>query len=551
MGVTLVVSEQSMARINDAAIVAALEVVAQAMQNQLTTRGVLRKYFLEDVRGKKEMKFLELEQGNSFVTEYAVKFVELVKFYPYYSTETTEFSKCIKFENGMRPEIKQAIGYQHICRFPKLVNNCRIYEEDSKAHSAYYKSHNEKKGRNQDHGVTHSFISLDCATMLGLNMSPMDDSMVIDTPSSGSVTTTFVCKGCPLTIFDKSFMMDLVCLPLHQINVILGMNWLEFNYVHINCYNKTLRYPEFGDNGELMLLTTKQVSECLRDEVVMFASLQSDREATDDISDLPQEHEVEFSIEFVLGTSPVSMAPYRMLASKLNELKKQLDEMLEKKFVRPSIQVKPDDIPKTDFRIRYGHYEYTVTLFGVSNALGVFMEYMNRTFHSYLDKFVAVFIDDILIYSKSKEDHAEHLRVVLQVLKEKKLYAKLSKCEFWLKEVSFLGHVISSGEIAVDPSNVDVVLQWKTLKFVTEIRSFLGLASYYRRFIEGFSKLVLLLTQLTRKGQAYVWDVMCEESFVKLKKKLTTALALIFPNPSESFVVYCDASKMGHGGVLI
>lgn len=187
------------------------------------------------------------------------------------------------------------------------------------------------------------------------------------------------------------------------------------------------------------------------------------------------------------------------------------------------IRVKLDDIAKTAFRTRYGHYEYVVMPFGVTNAPGVFMEYMNRIFHPYLDNFVVVFIYDILIYSKSEEDHAGHLRIVLQVLREKKLYAKLSKCEFWLKEVSFLGHVISSGGIAVDPAKVDAVLQWETPKSATEIRSFLGLAGYYRRFIEGFSKLALPLTQLTKKGQSYVWDAACEKSFVELKKRLTSA----------------------------
>ncbi|XP_058783473.1 uncharacterized protein LOC131658163 [Vicia villosa] len=206
-----------------------------------------------------------------------------------------------------------------------------------------------------DTGATHSFILLDCATMLGLELYFMDGSMVIDTPDNGFVTTTFVCKGCPLTIFDKSFVKHLVCLPLHQIDVILRMNWLKYNYVHINCFNNTLRFPKFGNGGGLMLLTSKQVSECLRDEVVMFAmfaSLQSDRETASVelvivcefpevfpyyISDLPLEHELEFSIELMLGTSSVSMALYRMLAFEMNELKKQLEEMLEKKFVRPSV----------------------------------------------------------------------------------------------------------------------------------------------------------------------------------------------------------------------
>ncbi|XP_058745565.1 uncharacterized protein LOC131618302 [Vicia villosa] len=207
-------------------------------------------------------------------------------------------------------------------------------------------------------GATHSFISLDCATMLGFQLSSMDGSMVIDTPASGFVTATFVYKECPLTIFGRILVMDLVCLPLHQIDAILGMNWLEFNYVHINCFNKTLRFPKFGDNGELMLLTSKQVNECLIDEVVMFAMfalLQSDREATsvelsvvwefpglflDDISDLPPEREVEFSVELVPGASQVSMDPYRMSASNMNELKKQLEDILEKNFVRLSVSLR-------------------------------------------------------------------------------------------------------------------------------------------------------------------------------------------------------------------
>ncbi|XP_050889865.1 uncharacterized mitochondrial protein AtMg00860-like [Lathyrus oleraceus] len=189
------------------------------------------------------------------------------------------------------------------------------------------------------------------------------------------------------------------------------------------------------------------------------------------------------------------------------------------------IRMKPKDIPKTAFR--------------------------TRLFHSYLDQFMVVFIDDILIYSKSGEEDMEHLRIVLYTLKENQLYAKLSKSEFWLREVSFLGHMISNGCIIVDPTKIDVVLQWETPKSVTEIRSFLGLTGYYRKFIEGFSKLALSLAHLTRNGQAYFWDVHYEESFQELKKKLTSAPVLILPNPSEIFVVYCDASKMGLGDVLI
>jgi len=215
------------------------------------------------------------------------------------------------------------------------------------------------------------------------------------------------------------------------------------------------------------------------------------------------------------------------------------------------IRVNAEDVSKTAFKTRYGHYEYSLMPFGVTNAPGVFMEYMNKIFHPYLDQFMVVFIDDILVYSKSDEEHAEHLRIVLQVLKEKQLFTKLSKCEFWLREVSFLGHVILKGGIAVDPSKVDAVMQWESTKSVFEVRSFLGLVGFYRRFIEGFSKLALPLTQLTRKGKTYVWDAKCENSFLELKKRLTSAPVLILPNPKESFVVCCDASKMGLDGVLM
>ncbi|XP_050884689.1 uncharacterized mitochondrial protein AtMg00860-like [Lathyrus oleraceus] len=193
------------------------------------------------------------------------------------------------------------------------------------------------------------------------------------------------------------------------------------------------------------------------------------------------------------------------------------------------IRVKEEDIPKTAFRTRYGHYEYLVMPFGVTNAPAIFMDYMNRIFHPFLDKFVVVFIDDILIYSKSKPEHENHLGLVLQVLKEKQLYANLEKCEFWLEEVKFLGHVISKEGIVVDPSKVEVVVSWERPKTATEIRSFVGLAGYYRRFIEGFAKIVAPLTQLTRKNHIFAWTEQCEKSFQLMKEKLTASPVLVLP----------------------
>ncbi|XP_058725857.1 uncharacterized mitochondrial protein AtMg00860-like [Vicia villosa] len=170
--------------------------------------------------------------------------------------------------------------------------------------------------------------------------------------------------------------------------------------------------------------------------------------------------------------------------------------------------------------------------FGVTNAPVVFMDYMNRVFQPYLDQFVVIFIDDILIYSRTIEEHMEHLRIVLSVLREKRLFAKFSKCEFWMSEVKFLGHVISGGGVAVDPSKVEAVINWERPKNATEVRSFLGLAGYYRRFIMGFSKLALPLTRLTRKEVSLSWNSECEKSFQKLKEKLTTTPVLVIPDPN-------------------
>jgi len=331
-------------------------------------------------------------------------------------------------------------------------------------------------------------------------------------------------------------------------DVIFGMDWMLTFGVNINCLTKSVTFSKPVEDVTGKFLTAEQVKKSLDGEAsvfMMFASLKESSEKgvgdlpvvrefpevfRDDIIDLPPEREVEFAIDLVPGTSPISIAPYRMSASELGELKKQLEELLEKQFIRPSvspwgapvllvkkkdasmrlcvdyrmlnkviiknrypllriydlmdqlvgaevfskidlrsgyhqIRVKAGDISKTAFRTRYGHYEYSVMPFGVTNASGVFMEYMNQIFHPYLDQFVVVFIYDILVYSRSEEEHVEHLRIMLQVLKEKQLFAKLSKCEFWLREVSFLGHVISRGGIAVDPSKIDVVMQWESPKF--------------------------------------------------------------------------------------
>jgi hypothetical protein len=182
------------------------------------------------------------------------------------------------------------------------------------------------------------------------------------------------------------------------------------------------------------------------------------------------------------------------------------------------LKVRECDIPRTAFILRYGLYEFTVMSFGLTNAPAYFMYRMNKVFFEYLDKFVVVFIDDILVYSRSEEENEEHLHLVLQKLRDHKLYAKLSKCEFCLKQVAFLGYVISNGGISIDPSKVQDVLSWKTPTSVGDIQSFLGLAGYHRRFIEGFLKISKPMTELLKKDKKFMWTLACEASFQELKK---------------------------------
>nr|GFB82290.1 putative reverse transcriptase domain-containing protein [Tanacetum cinerariifolium] len=184
-------------------------------------------------------------------------------------------------------------------------------------------------------------------------------------------------------------------------------------------------------------------------------------------------------------------------------------------------------------------------------APAVFMDLMNRVCKPYLDKFVIVFIDDILINSKDEKEHEEHLKTILELFKKEELYAKFSKCEFWIPRVQFLGHVIDSQGIHVDPAKIESVKEWASPKSPTKIPQFLGLARYYRRFIEGFSKIAKPMTKLTQKKVKFEWDDKQEAAFQLLKQKLCSAPILALPEGSEVFVVYCHASNKGLGAVLM
>ena len=215
------------------------------------------------------------------------------------------------------------------------------------------------------------------------------------------------------------------------------------------------------------------------------------------------------------------------------------------------LRVRETDIPKTLFRMRCEHFEFTMISFGLTNAPTAFMDLMHRVFQPYLNQFVVVFVDDILIYSQSEWEHEYHLRIVLQLLRGHQRYAKFSKFEFWLTEVRFLGHVVSASGVSVDLEKVEAVMSWERPKSVFEICSFLGLAGYYRRFIKDFPRLATPMMRLTRKEVKFDWDDRCEEAFQELKRRLTSALILIVPGKGQGYTVYCDASKAGLGCVLM
>ncbi|GKC66252.1 putative reverse transcriptase domain-containing protein [Tanacetum coccineum] len=293
-----------------------------------------------------------------------------------------------------------------------------------------------------------------------------------------------------------------------SIDVVIGMDWLSKYHAKILCDEKVVHIPI---NGETLIIQV-QVMEKKSDEK-RLEDIPVVREFPEvfpkDLPGLPPVRQVEFQIDLIPGATPVARAPYRLAHSEMQELSDQLQELADRgssvyskidlRSGYHQLRVRDKDIPKTAFRTRYGHYEFQVMPFGLTNAPAVFMDLMNRVCKPYLDKFVIVFIDDILIYSRNKEEHADHLRIILELLKEEKLCAKFSKCDFWISIVQFLGHVIDRQEIHVDPAKIKAVKNWKSPTTPIKIRQFLGPAGYYRRFIKDLSKIAKSLTQKNKK----------------------------------------------------
>ncbi|KAL0543941.1 hypothetical protein IC582_019048 [Cucumis melo] len=375
--------------------------------------------------------------------------------------------------------------------------------------------------------------------------------------------------------------------------VVTGMDWLSVNYASIDCFGKEVVFnppsgPSFKFRGADIVCIPKVISAMKASKLLsqgtwdILASVVDTREQEvslssepvvreypnvfpDELPRLPPPREIDFAIELEPDTAPISRAPYRMAPAELKELKKdgwmrlcidyiELNKVTVKnRYPLPRIddlfdqlhgvtvfskidlrsgyhqlRIRDSDIPKTAFRSRYGYYEFIAMSFGLINAPAVFMDLMNRVFKDFLNSFVIVFIDDILIYFKTEVEHEEHLHQVLETLRANRLEG-----------------------VSVDPTKIEAVTNWPRPSTVGEIRSFLDLAGYYRRFVEDFSRIASPLIQLTRKETPFVWSPACEGSFQELKQKLVTAPVLTVPDGSRSFVIYNDASKKGLSCVLM
>ncbi|XP_071933783.1 uncharacterized protein [Coffea arabica] len=444
-----------------------------------------------------------------------------------------------------------------------------------------------------DPGPTHSFVNP--AFMCGIAVNPvkLPYDLEVRTPiGDQSLITNMIYKNCEIWVGERKLVGDLISLDLKGYNVIIGMDLLARYNAQLNCKTKVV---EFSIPGEATLRldirdrlassalvsgirARKLLSKAAQGYLAFLINTLGDKVKLEDVlvvnefpdvfpdelKSMPPEREIEFKID--LDGSLRLFIDYRGLNDvtvknkyplpHIDELFDQLQgtvifSKLDLRQGYYQLRIRQEDIPKTTFNSRYGHFEFAVMPFSLTNAPAAFMDLMHRVFKPYLDQFIVAFIDDILVYSKTREDHERHLRIVLQTLREYQLYAKFSKCEFWLEQISFLGHIVTKDGISVDLVKIEAVSEWKRPETPTEVHSFLGLGGYYRRFIKDFSKLAGPLTDLTKKHGQFVWDSKCEASFRVLKKQLTSAPILVLPNGRDSFTVYTDASREGLGCVLM
>nr|GEU30475.1 reverse transcriptase domain-containing protein [Tanacetum cinerariifolium] len=475
---------------------------------------------------------------------------------------------CPKLKNRNEGN-RNAQGWVYVVRKAKKNGNAPV-NPDSNVVTSTFLLNNRYASILFDTGADKSFISIAFSSLVNIDPTPLGSSYDVELANGKIVRIDTIIRGCTINFQNHPFNIDLMPVELGSFDVIIGMDWLRRCHTVI-VYDKKLVQIPYGNETLTFHAHISAKKEEDKSEVKQLKDVpivwDFPEVFPEDLPGLPPARPVEFQIDLIPGAAPVARAPYRLAPSEMKELSKQLQELFDKGFIRPSsspwgtpifiyskidlrsgyhqLRVQGQDILKTAFQTQYGHYEFQVMPFGLTNAPAVFMDLMNQVCKPYLDKFIIIFIDDILIYSKDEKEHEEHLKAILELLKEEKLYAKFSKCDFWILKVQFLGHVIDSRGIHVDPTKIESIKDWASSMTPTEIRQFLGLAGYYRRFIEGFSKIAKSMMKLTQKGIKFDWGEKEENAFQIIKQKLCSALILALPEGIKDFVVYYDASHKG------
>ncbi|GJS21087.1 putative reverse transcriptase domain-containing protein [Tanacetum coccineum] len=427
-----------------------------------------------------------------------------------------------------------------------------------------------------DSGACVSFVSHEFSRNLSSPPNKLSFPLEVEIADSKVVVVNNVYNDMEIEIDDSIFKINLIPIVLGVFDIVIGMDWLDKYNANILCSQKLVRVvnPQgreiiiYGDKrkGDFKLCYVMKARKYLSHGCYAFIAHVIDTSFEkknvkdvsvinefldvflEDLLGIPPKRKVEFRIDLVTSATPIAKTPYRLAPSEMKELMIQLQELLDKRFIRPNsssiydlfdqlqgakwfskidlrlgyhqLKVREEDIPKTAFRTRYGNYEFIVMPFGLTNAPAIFMDLINRVCRPMLDKSIIVIIDDILVYSKSKEEHEVHLREVLETLRKERLYAKFSKCEFWLQEVQFLGHVINSKGLKVDPTKIEAVMNWQAPK------------------------------SLNKKNTPFEWGEEQEKSFVTLQKKLCEA-PIFLSEGTEDMVIYSDASYSSLGCVLM